>query len=136
MGVYAIGVDFAEVERIEALIEQHGERFLQRVFTEHEIQYCRKKSIRGQCFAARFAAKEAVLKAAGTGVNQGLHWRDIEVQNDPLGKPFVKLGGHAAAWLQGKRIHLSLSHVEQMAIAMVVVEDGNTETQPLGTKQE
>ena len=123
MGVYSIGVDMAEVERIRDMIERHGDRFLKRVFTDSEIAYCRQKATYAQNFAARFAAKEAVFKAAGTGLVVGMNWRDVEVINDEYGRPLVRLCGTTADMLKGKTIHLSLSHTAQAAIAMVVAEE-------------
>lgn len=122
MKVYSIGIDIAEVERLRNMIDRHGDHFLKRVFTNREIEYCRPKMNFAQNFAARFAAKEAVFKAAGTGLRVGMHWREVEVMNDPLGKPFVELSGTTAKLLEGKRIHISLSHTDQIAIAMVVVD--------------
>ncbi|MCB0293162.1 MAG: holo-ACP synthase, partial [Calditrichaeota bacterium] len=88
MSVYAIGVDLAEVERMRVMIDRYGERFLQRVFTAQEIEYCRrKKASAAESFAARFAAKEAVFKAAGTGLTIGMRWHDVEVLNNSHGRP-------------------------------------------------
>ncbi len=121
MSIHAIGVDIAEVDRIREMIEQNGDRFLKRVFTPWEIEYCSKK-MDVQSFAARFAAKEAVFKAAGTGLREGITWRDVEVLNDNQGKPSVHLSGKIAELLTGTHIHLSLSHSKNYAVAMVVVE--------------
>jgi holo-[acyl-carrier protein] synthase len=123
MSVYSIGVDIAEVERLRKMIDRHGDRFLKRVYTAREIEYCRPKVSYAQNFAARFAAKEAVFKAAGTGLRVGMHWREVEVVNDHLGKPSVALYGTTAKLLEGKQVYLSLSHTDQIATAMVVVEN-------------
>ncbi len=123
MSIYSVGVDITQVERFQELIERHGERFVKRVFTAREIAYCQPKAIRVQCFAGRFAVKEAIFKAAGTGLRTGMNWKDVEVINDELGRPAVYLHGVTAKLLEGKRIHLSLSHEGSMAIAMVVVEN-------------
>ncbi|MCK6619374.1 MAG: holo-ACP synthase [Calditrichaceae bacterium] len=123
MSIYSVGVDITQVERIQELIQRHEERFLKRVFTAREIAYCQPKAIRAQCFAGRFAVKEAVFKAAGTGLRTGMSWQDVEVINDELGRPSVYLHGATARLFEGKRIHLSLSHEGTMAIAMVVVEE-------------
>ena len=122
MSIHAIGVDMAEVDRIEEMIAKHGDRFLQRVFTSLEIDYCQKKA-NAQSFAARFAVKEAVFKAAGTGLNLGMRWKDVEVENDDKGKPFVRLYGKTAEILENTNVHVSISHTGNMAIAMVVVEE-------------
>ena len=122
MSVLAIGVDIAEVSRIQELIERYGDRFVKRVFTDNEIAYCQRKVTYAQSYAARFATKEAIFKALGTGLNLGMLWKDVEVVNDSLGKPTVKLYGQTAKKLTGKQIHLSLSHVSDLAISMIVVE--------------
>jgi len=94
--IVGTGIDIAEVPRIREVIERHGQRFLQRVFTEGEIQYCESKANRVERYAARFAAKEAGMKALGTGWNHGVRWRDIEVARKPGGRPTLLLHGKAA----------------------------------------
>ena len=89
------GIDLIECRRIEELAERHGERFLRRVFTEAELKYCLDRAHRWQHLAGRFAAKEAVLKALGTGWRGQIAWTDVEVTNDPLGRPTVRLDGDA-----------------------------------------
>lgn len=123
MGIQSIGVDMVEIDRIARVMERHGDRFVQRVFTEAEIEYCAKKT-GAESFAARFAAKEAVFKAVGTGLREGMRWHDVAVLNNPLGKPELCLSGTTARMLSGKRVHLSISHSGNLAIAMVVVESG------------
>lgn len=122
MGVYAIGVDLAETGRMREMIKRYGDRFLRRVFTAQEIEYCRRKQVgSAESFAARFAAKEAVFKAAGTGLTVGMRWHDVEVLNDAHGRPEVQLHGKTAAMLAGRMVHISLSHTGDTAIAMVVI---------------
>jgi holo-[acyl-carrier protein] synthase len=121
MNVYAIGVDLCEIGRINRIIEEHGERFLIKVFTTQEIAYCRKKYIAAASFAARFAAKEALLKAIGTGLRGKFRWKDIEIINNKLGKPEFTVYGKTARILKGRRLLLSLSHTADHAIAFVVV---------------
>ena len=87
------GVDMVDCRRLAAAIERHGERFLRRVFTEAELDYCRGKKRRLEHLAGRFAAKEAVLKVLGTGWQGGINWTDIEVTNEPSGQPRVRLSG-------------------------------------------
>jgi len=123
MAVHSIGVDITEIERINDLINRYGNRFLKRVFTDKEIEYCNKKATAASSYAARFATKEAVFKATGLGLNQGMSWRDIEVLNDQNGKPFIKLSGITKEKLNSKKIHLSLSHSKGHAISMVVVDE-------------
>src|SRR2546423_14400401 len=95
MTIRGIGTDIIECLRIAKMIERHGELFLGRVFTPHEIEYCSARKAATQHYAGRFAAKEAVLKALGTGWARGIHWQDIEVRNDVGGKPRIALGGGA-----------------------------------------
>jgi holo-[acyl-carrier protein] synthase len=120
------GIDIAEVPRIANSIERFGDRFLRRVFTEGEIRYCDAKANRVERYAARFAAKEAAMKAIGTGWNYGVAWRDVEVCRMAGGRPTITFHGKAAefaAKLGTKHIALSLSHAEQFAIAQVILED-------------
>lgn len=120
------GVDIVEVPRIAETIARFGERFLRRVFTEGEIRYCDAKANRAERYAARFAAKEAALKALGTGLRHGVAWRQIEVRRQPGGRPMLALQGKAAdiaAQLGMQRASLSLSHTAQHAIAQVILED-------------
>ena len=107
-------------------IERFGDRFLRRVFTDAEIHYCQSKHNKVERFAARFAAKEAALKAIGTGLRMGISWREVEVTRMPGGRPTIAFHGVAAGFadkLGAKRAHLSLSHTEQHAIAYVILED-------------
>jgi holo-[acyl-carrier protein] synthase len=124
--IVGTGVDIVEVPRVAAAIERHGDRFLRRVFTDSEIRYCDSKVNRFERYAARFAAKEAGLKAIGTGWRGGVAWRELEVQREPGGRPTLVLHGKAAefaAILGMKRVSLSLSHTAQHAIAHVILED-------------
>jgi holo-[acyl-carrier protein] synthase len=118
------GVDLIEVSRVQAVLEKYGERFLSRVFTESELAYCRGRLPQ---LAARFAAKEAVSKMLGTGIQhpQGVNWRDIEIVSDELGKPFVQLSGKAAqraAEMNLTTLSISLSHTHEHAIAIIVAQ--------------
>jgi holo-[acyl-carrier protein] synthase len=119
------GIDIAEVPRIAQSIERFGDRFLRRVFTEGEIGYCDRKAKRAEHYAARFAAKEAGMKAIGTGWNHGVKWRDLEVRRLPGGRPTLTFHDRAAEFadrLGTKRVALSLSHTEHYAIAQVILE--------------
>ena len=123
--IVGTGIDIAEVPRIREAIERHGQRFLKRIFTEGEIQYCESKANRVERYAARFAAKEAGMKAIGTGWNHGVRWRDIEVARKPGGRPTLQLHGKAAefaAKLGATNIALSLTHTAEQAIAQVILE--------------
>ncbi len=123
--ILGIGVDLVEVERIERAIERDGAHFLDRVFTADEIAYCGKMRVPGPHYAARFAAKEAVSKAFGTGIGEHFNFLDIEVCREKSGAPFIVLHGNAAHFAQERGVrktHLSLSHTAGSAIAQVVVE--------------
>lgn len=124
--IVGTGIDIAEVPRIAEAIQRHGERFLHRVFTEGEIAYCDSKANRIERYAARFAAKEAGMKALGTGWNHGVRWRDVEVCRMPGGRPTIAFHGKAAefaAKLGTKNVALSLSHTAEQAIAQVILEN-------------
>ena len=123
--IVGTGIDIAEVPRIRQAIERHGERFIKRIFTEGEIEYCESKANRVERYAARFAAKEAGMKAIGTGWNHGVRWRDIEVARKPGGRPTLILHGKAAEFAAGlgaTNIALSLTHTAQQAMAQVILE--------------
>ena len=123
--IVGTGIDIAEVPRIAASIERFGNRFLQRIFTEGEIRYCESKANRVERYAARFAAKEAAMKAIGTGWSHGVAWRDIEVCREPGGRPTLTFHGKAAefaAKLGVSHVALSLTHTAEHAIAQVILE--------------
>src|SRR5579864_8237209 len=123
--IVGTGIDIAEVPRIAESIERFGDRFLRRVFTEEEIRYCDSKANRVERYAARFAAKEAAMKAIGTGWNYGVAWRDIEVSRMSGGRPTIKFHGKAADFadkLGARNVALSISHTDQIAIAQVILE--------------
>jgi holo-[acyl-carrier protein] synthase len=119
------GVDLIEVARIAHLIERYGERFLRRVYTDHEIAYCRGRRVSAESFAARFAAKEAGAKALGTGISRGVTWNEFEVARKPGGRPVLELRGRAALLAEElgvRAISLSLTHTGSLAMATVVME--------------
>ena len=119
------GVDLIEVERIAHSIERYGERFLRRVYTDHEIAYCRGRRVSAESFAARFAAKEAGAKALGTGISRGVTWNEFQVARNPGGRPILELRGRAALLakeLGVRAISLSLTHTGSLAMATVVME--------------
>ena len=123
--IVGTGIDIAEVPRIAQAIARHGDRFLHRIFTEGEIYYCESKANRLERYAARFAAKEAAMKALGTGWNLGVRWRDVEVCREPGGRPTIAFHGKAAefaARLGVVHVALSLSHTTEQAIAQVILE--------------
>jgi holo-[acyl-carrier protein] synthase len=123
--IVGTGVDIAEVARIKAALERFGDRFLKRVFTPEEARYSLGKPNTAERLAARFAAKEAGMKAIGTGLRHGITWHDVEVVRLPGQRPNLKFTGKAAefaARLGCKRTHLSLSHTAEQAIAHVILE--------------
>jgi len=124
--ILGVGTDLAEVERIGKSVERFGERFLARVFTVRERAYSMRKANWAERLAARFAAKEAGMKAIGTGLTHGVSWQNLEVVNEPSGRPTLFLYGAAleAANAMGvKRISVSLTHTKAMAFAVVILED-------------
>jgi len=124
--IVGTGVDLAEVPRIRASVERFGDRFVKRIFTGREIAYVERKANKFERYAARFAAKEAGMKAIGTGWRRGVRWQDFEVSNLRSGKPTLLLHGVAAefaARLGVKNISLSLTHTAQYGMAHVILED-------------
>ena len=124
--IVGTGSDLMEIERVRRSLERFGERFLNRVYTPAEVEYCRRKVHNAaESFAARFAAKEAAAKALGTGIAQGVAWTEIEVVRSPGQRPTLRFSGRAAerADRMGVRqAHLTLSHSREVALAMVVLE--------------
>lgn len=123
--IVGTGINIAEVPRIRKSIERFGGRFLQRIFTPGEIRYCESKTNRVERYAARFAAKEAAMKALGTGWNRGVRWRDCEVARLPGQRPTMVFHGRAgefAAELGVKNAAISISHTTGQAIAQVILE--------------
>ncbi|MGH7245063.1 MAG: holo-ACP synthase [Phycisphaerales bacterium] len=128
MPIVGHGIDLASVDRIREMIVDHGERFLERVFTAVERETASKHSgdtKRAEHLAGRFAAKEAALKALGTGWRDGIAWTDVEILNQPSGAPTLHLHGKAgeiARSLQTKSMHVSISHAAGVATASVILE--------------
>jgi holo-[acyl-carrier protein] synthase len=129
MEIIGIGTDIIECLRIGRMIEQYGELFLTRVYTEREIRYCQGRKHATEHFAGRWAAKEAVLKCLGTGWRRGLSWTDIEIRNDPQGRPQVLMCGASKDQAQSLRISdilITISHCRAYATAYAIaVRNGN-----------
>jgi holo-[acyl-carrier protein] synthase len=121
--VNSLGIDIVEVKRIRNLMGKWGDRFLYRVFTPWEIAYCRGKSAPEQSFAARFAAKEAILKAIGTGLSGGIRWTSMEIVNDKSGNPSVRLGKRIKDKIGDKKVLISMSHTKEYAVAQAILVD-------------
>ena len=125
MSVIGIGVDLVEVARIEHSLERFGERFLRRVFTEGEISYSTSMKFAARHLAARFAAKEAVSKAFGTGIGKAMGWRDIDVRKKESGEPYLVFEGGARQLAKERGIKealITLSHTDHHAMAMIVLQ--------------
>jgi holo-[acyl-carrier protein] synthase len=123
--IVGTGVDLAEVPRIKHSIERFGDKFIRRIYTPGEIAYVERKANKYERYAARFAAKEAGMKAIGTGWKRGVTWQDFEVSNLPSGKPTLKFHGVAAKVaesLQVRSVSLSLTHTAELGMAHVILE--------------
>ena len=125
--IFGIGIDLIRVDRIARALERYGERFLTRVYTPKEIDYCQKRARQGVFqLAQRFAAKEALSKALGVGLREGgIHWRDVEVLPNSRGKPEITVSGRAARLCQEfgiKNLHLTLADEDNHALAVVILE--------------
>ena len=123
--IFGTGIDIVEVDRIREICKRWRKRFLNRVLCEEEIEYCLSQSDPAQCIAARFAGKEAISKAFGTGIGAELGWHDIEIVHQPKGRPTVRLHGRGKFLLLeqgGKCVHVSLSHSGDQAAAMALLE--------------
>jgi holo-[acyl-carrier protein] synthase len=123
--VIGVGIDVVSIDRMDRVMDRWGDLFLNRVFTEREITRCRGRKRPAECFATRFAAKEAFLKAIGWGLRNGIRWTDIEVENDPLGKPSLlvqRRAKEALHHLTVEKTFLTLSHDQPFAVAHVLLE--------------
>ena len=123
--IVGIGIDIVDIARIQALLDRHGERFLRRVYTEGETSYAMRGANRAERLAGRFAVKEALMKALGTGKSQGILWRDVETVRGRSGKPEVRLHGQAMRWMTlrgGVAVHVSIAHDGGKAVAFVILE--------------
>ena len=124
--IVGLGVDMEEITRLGDAIKRHGRIFLERIFTPAEIAYCERHRDPVERYAGRFAAKEAAMKALGTGWGQGVRWRDIEVARQPGGRPTIIFHGVAqerAERLGGRQISLSITHTGNFALAEVILEN-------------
>lgn len=124
--IVGLGIDIAEIDRIEQAIARHGRGFLERIFTPAEIAYCQRHRNSAERFAGRFAAKEAAMKALGTGWRKGVRWRDIEVTRSASGKPALALSGVAREFadkLGVRNIALTITHSGNTALAQVIFEN-------------
>jgi holo-[acyl-carrier protein] synthase len=123
--IVGLGLDISEIDRIEVALTRHGAAILQRLYTPEEVAYCESHKNKFERYAGRFAAKEAGMKALGTGWRRGVRWRDIEVVREPSGKPTLRLAGVALRIAEGlgvKTISLSITHSGNLALAEVIFE--------------
>ena len=127
MNIFGIGTDIINVKRMKKSLKKNGDAFKKRIFSKKEIIYCEKNKIPSAYYAKRFAAKEALSKALGTGIRKGIDFKNIEISNNKFGKPSIKLSGSTAAFLRKKikknkySIYLSLSDDEPWAQATVII---------------
>ncbi len=124
--IVGLGIDIAEINRVETAIRRYSEHFLHRVFTAAEIEYCESYRNRFERYAGRFAAKEAAMKALGTGWRRGIRWVDIEVVREPGGKPTLQLSGRAAEYateMGVRHIAVTITHAGNTALAEVIFEN-------------
>ena len=124
--IVGLGLDIAEVDRMQAAIERHGEPFLRRLFTPAEIEYCARHRNKFERYAGRFAVKEAAMKALGTGWRHGVRWQDFEITNQSGGKPVLRISGVAkefATKLGVKNVSLTITHSGNFALAQVIFEN-------------
>jgi len=125
--VLGVGIDIIEIERIKDSVEKYGDRFLNKIYTANEIKYCSEKNNKYQHLAARFAAKEAVYKAVASGWEEGISWQDIEVYNDPYGKPEIKPSGKLKTFLStDKQLKISMSHSDNYVTCVAIIYKSNS----------
>ena len=121
--IFGIGIDIIEVARIRRAYQKLGKRFLDGIYTEREQEFSLKHNDPSERLAARWAAKEAFLKALGTGHSRGVRWRDVEIIDNERSRPTVKVYGKPAQLLGNRKVHLSISHLADMATAIVIIEE-------------
>ena len=117
----SVGVDVVETHRIRETITKWDGRFLNRIFTPREVEFCEGRRNKFQSYAVRFAAKEAILKAIGTGMTGGVRWKDMEILDDERSHPRVSLGGRVKELVGNRKVLLSLSHTQGSALAFVLL---------------
>lgn len=125
--IFGLGTDITEIDRIQSMIDRHGDHFLERIYTPLEIEYCQRHKMATQHFAGRWAAKEAVMKALGTGFVKGVSWTEIEIESQQSGRPVVKLSGSTAQLADDlgiSQILVSISHSKSYATATAIAVKG------------
>jgi len=132
--IFGVGIDLVSIQRLEEVLQRWGDRFVKRVYTEQEADFCFKRAYPASPLALRFAAKEAFSKAIGLGMRKGVRWRDIEVFHYPGGRPGLRLQGRSSEICREKQItrsHLSLSDEGRYAVALVILEENDAIGQSL-----
>ncbi|NCQ17468.1 MAG: holo-[acyl-carrier-protein] synthase [Ignavibacteria bacterium CG_4_8_14_3_um_filter_37_9] len=120
--VIGIGIDIIEIDRIKESVDKFGDHFLNKIFTQNELEYCLSKANKYQHLAARFAAKEAVSKALATGWNNDFNWKSVEISNEPTGEPIVKLTGKLANFLgEEKELKITMSHSNNYVTCFAII---------------
>lgn len=115
-----LGSDIVEVKRIEDVLKRHGKRFADRIFTQEEQEYCNRFRDAARHYAGRFAAKEAISKALGTGISSQLHWLDMQIRNDAQGKPYVEFTSSAKDHFNNPHLEITISHSREYALAVAI----------------
>ncbi len=125
--IFGIGIDIIEIHRIQKSIEKFGDRFLDKIYTQTELNYCQSKKNKYQHYAARFAAKEAIAKALATGWSKGFRWKDIEIFNEKSGMPNVSLNGNLKSFLgSDKSLKITMSHSEHYVTCFAIIYANNS----------
>jgi holo-[acyl-carrier protein] synthase len=125
--IFGIGIDIIEIDRIKKSVQKFGDLFLNKIYTETELDYCLKKANKYQHLAARFAAKEAISKALATGWSKEFRWKDIEIFNENSGMPNVKLFGNLQKFLEGnKSLKITMSHSENYVTCFAIIYANNS----------
>ena len=120
--IFGIGIDIIEIDRVRESVEKFGDKFLNKIYTKSELEYCLNKSSKYQHLAARFAAKEAVYKALTTGWHEKATWQDIEISNEPNGMPIVKLNGKLKSFLsKDNSLRISMSHSRDYVACVAII---------------
>jgi len=124
--VVGLGVDIIQNNRIQSIVEKWGDKFLKKIFTDYELEFIKKHNQKTQRYASNYAAKEAVVKALGTGFRNGIRFRNIELKRDNMGKPFIELAGTTKNFADDRginKIHTTISHEKDYSVAVVIFED-------------
>lgn len=121
--IFGTGIDIIEVARIRRAYQKLGQRFLAGIYTEREQAFCLRHADTAQRLAARWAAKEAFLKALGTGHSQGIAWKEVEIIDNERSRPTIKVTGKAARLLGKRKVHISISHLKDLVTAVAVIEE-------------